>query len=331
MHIDLLQILACPKCQEGLPLEIVNRDNITGHEISSGALVCRSCKSEFLIRNGIPRFVSADEDYCKNFGFQWRKWRTLQNDRLSGHTLSSDRFFQDSKWPPNWLNGKIILDAGCGAGRFADVAAENGAIVIAIDLSNSVEICQETTAIHKGRVHCLQASLLNLPLRPQVLDGIYCMGVIQHTPAPDVIIQALPRFLKPGGRLVYNFYEENFWRRLQIIKYLLRLFTPHLPIRLNFALARILVRVFFPITEFLAQIPKARILNHFIPIAAVHDPQLSVSDQRAWTLLDTLDWYGAKYEIRQNHKLVAGQLRDEGMLEVRSQPGLTWATKAQNK
>ena len=95
MHIDLLQILACPKCQEGSPLEIVNRDDVNGHEIISGALVCRSCNSEFLIRNGIPRFVSFDEDYCENFSFQWHKWRTLQNDRLSGHTLSSDHFFQD--------------------------------------------------------------------------------------------------------------------------------------------------------------------------------------------------------------------------------------------
>jgi len=230
-------------------------------------------------------------------------------------------------WLPKDLKGKRILDAGCGAGRFADVAAAHGATVIAVDLSESVEACQEATAIHGRRVHCLQASLLKLPLRAQVIDAVYCMGVIQHTPRPEAVIRSLPRFLKPGGKLVYNFYEEGFWRRFQVIKYFLRLITPHLSVQHNLILSRILVSLFFPISQLLSRVPKIRVINHFIPIAAVHDPQLSISDQRAWTLLDTLDWYGARYEIRQNHKIVAKQLKDEGMMEVRSQPGLVWATK----
>ncbi|MCH6584078.1 MAG: hypothetical protein IH808_13890 [Proteobacteria bacterium] len=36
--------------------------------------------------------------------------------------MSATRFLADSRWPPSWLAGKLILDAGCGAGRFADEA-----------------------------------------------------------------------------------------------------------------------------------------------------------------------------------------------------------------
>ena len=327
MRTELLKILACPECRTESPFEIADDSEGNEYEISSGKLICRSCQSEFLIQNGIPRFVSLDKNYCENFSFQWQEWRTLQIDRLSGHTLSADRFFRDTEWSRDWLKDKVILDAGCGAGRFADIAAEHGATVIAVDLSDAVEACQKTTAIHGEQVHCLQASLLNLPLRPQTLDGIYCMGVIQHTPEPEAIIRSMPQHLRPGGKLVYNFYEEGFWRRFQVIKYLLRIITPHLSVQVNFVLSRTLVSLFFPVTQFLARIPKVRIFNHLIPIAAMHDPQLSKSNQRAWTLLDTLDWYGARYELRQNHKRVAEQLEDEGMREVRCRPGLVWGTK----
>lgn len=330
MRTELLDFLACPNCESETPFEVQADASRDDGDIISGTLTCRSCQSVYQIRQGIPRFVTLDQDYCANFGFQWQQWRTLQIDRISGHSLSTDRFFADSGWPPNSLQGKVILDAGCGAGRFADVAAANGATVIAVDLSDAIDACKETTSVHSGRVHCLQASLLNLPLRPSALDAIYCMGVIQHTPDPIAVVRCLPIYLKPGGRLAYNFYEEGFWRYLQIIKYTLRLITPHLSVSKNLALSQFLVDLFFPLTRRLAKIPKVRILNHFIPIASVHNSQLSTDDQRSWTLLDTLDWYGARYEKRQHHEDVAAQLRKVGMTAVRSRPGLAWATKPKN-
>ena len=45
---------------------------------------------------------------------------------MSGHRLSETRFFNDIHWESAWLKDKLILDAGCGAGRFADVAALHG-------------------------------------------------------------------------------------------------------------------------------------------------------------------------------------------------------------
>ena len=328
MNIKILDFLACPECSAASSFDIVNHEDEKEKNIISGALICRSCKAEFKIQNGIPRFIGLREDYCQNFGFQWKKWRKVQIDRLGGHTISSDRFFRDSTWKPDSLKGKLVLDAGCGAGRFADIVAAHGATVVAVDLSAAVEACQKTTAIYEGRVHCLQASLTNLPLRFEVFDSIYCMGVIQHTPKPQTIIRTLPRYLKPGGKLAYNFYEEGIWRRLQIFKYLLRLVTPYLSVEMTMAMTKALVRSLFPVTRFLSRLPKFRILNHFIPIAAVHDRQLSETDQFIWTLLDTFDWYGARYENCQNHKMVAHQLREEGMLDIICYPGLVRAKKS---
>lgn len=331
LRTDLIDILSCPSCRADAPLEASGTADAKGH-IVSGELHCTACGARYPITGGVPRFVAASEDYCGNFGYQWQKWRTLQIDRLSGHHLSEQRFVGDSRWPPEWLAGKLILDAGAGAGRFSDVAAGLGARVIAVDISQAIDACRETTSVHddtpEGDVDCIQASLFDLPLREGVFDAVYCMGVIQHTPDPAALMKALPRHLKPGGRLAYNFYEEGLWRRLQVVKYGLRLITPHLPIGATLALSRFLVAVFYPLTRTLAKVRKIRILNHFIPIAAVHDPQLSAEQQRAWTLLDTFDWYGARFEKRQHHERVAAILRANGLEQVESRAGLAWGNRA---
>ncbi len=326
MHRSLIDLLACPRCHDPRPLE-ASVETESGDEIVAGRLICPGCQAETPIRDGVPRFVEPEDDYCGNFGFQWNEWKTLQIDRLAGHSLSETRFLADSRWSPEWLNGKLILDAGCGAGRFSDVAAGLGARVIAVDISSAIDACHETTAVHGPNVACLQASLFDLPLRHGIFDAVYCMGVIQHTPDPERLITALPDHLKPSGRLAYNFYEEGLWRRLQVIKYGLRLITPHLSVPTTLALSKFLVAVLFPLTGLLGGIRKVRILNHFLPIAAIHDPALSREQQYAWTLLDTFDWYGARYEKRQNHRRVMALLDEAGLADVEGRAGLAWGRK----
>ena len=330
LRAQLLELLICPSCRADESLRLDN-PAFDGDDITKGLLVCNNCLKKYVIEGGIPRFVIAEQDYCKNFGFQWEKWRTLQIDRLSGHSISEERFISDSRWSPNWFKDKLILDAGCGAGRFTDVAAKLGAQVIAVDISSAIDACKKTTDIYlsksRSNVHCIQASLFDLPLRDGIFDGIYCMGVIQHTPDPAKLMSGLPKFLKLGGKLVYNFYEEGVWRRFQVIKYGLRIITRHLSIASTLSLSRILVYLLFPLTKWLASIPRVNLLNHIIPIAAIHHPQLTIEQQRDWTLLDTFDWYGAKYEKRQRHRNVGIILKNAGLTEIFTEPGLAWAEK----
>jgi len=327
MHRRVLDILACPKCGNGQPLELDVAEQ-TGDDIITGSLNCPSCQARVPVTNGIPRFAGADAEDFDNFDFQWNKWSAIQIDRLSGHTLSKDRFLADSRWDPDWLRDKWILDAGCGAGRFADVAAGLGANVVACDLSGAIDACRRTTKDHDGRVTCIQASIYDLPLRAGVFDAVYCFGVIQHTPDPARTITTLPRFLKEGGFLALNFYERDWRARVQLVKYALRAVTRRLSTRRNLAVSRALVAVFFPLTAFLSRIRIIRQINHFMPIAGYHPPSLTREQQKTWTLLDTFDWYGPKYEIRQNHLEVADLVRKSGLTGIESRPGLVWARKA---
>ena len=329
MYRDVLDILACPKCGNDHALDLEVSENV-GEDVITGLLHCPSCDAQYPITNGIPRFVGSDAEDFGNFDFQWNKWSAIQIDRLSGHSLSEDRFLSDSRWDREWIRGKRILDAGCGAGRFADVAASLGANVIACDLSGAIDACRRTTMVHGGRVTCIQSSIYDLPLRKGVFDAVYCFGVIQHTPDPARTISILPRFLKDGGFLALNFYERGWRARTQLVKYTLRALTRRLSARRNLWISNVLVACFFPVTELLSRIRVIRQINHFVPIAAYHPRALSRAQQRTWTLLDTFDWYGPKYEIRQNHQEVAELVRKAGLIEVESQSGLAWGRKAEN-
>ena len=92
-------------------------------------------------------------------------------------------------------------------------------------------------------------------------------------------------------------------------------------------LSKALVAILFPLTKWLSSIPRIRLINHFIPIAGSHHPQLTEAQQREWTLLDTFDWYSARYEKRQVHKCVAKLLSKEGLECVSSETGLAWGIK----
>ncbi|NQW00559.1 MAG: methyltransferase domain-containing protein [Rhodospirillales bacterium] len=322
----LYDLLRCPSCKTRTPLSIAAESEHDG-EVVTGLLTCPDCLTKYPIRHGIPRFVAPDQDYCGNFGFQWQKWKDIQIDRLSGHHLSETRFFADTGWDKGWLKGKIVLDGGCGAGRFADVALSHGARVVAMDLSDAIDACRLNTEIHGERAGLVQGSLLDLPFRDGVFDAVYCMGVIQHTPDPKAVMTALPAHVKAGGRVMYNFYEEGLWRRLQVFKYGLRLITPNLPISITLGLSKFLVGAFYWLTRSLAKIPKIRILNHIIPIAAVHDPALTPEQQYAWTVLDTFDWYGARFEKRQHHQQVRALLEGLGLEDVSSAPGIARGIK----
>jgi magnesium-protoporphyrin O-methyltransferase len=94
-------------------------------------------------------------------------------------------------WLPDNLQGKRLLDAGCGTGALALEAAARGAEVVAIDLSPQlVTLAAERAATHPAasRVTFRSGDMLDPGLG--TFDYIVCMDSIIHY-APDDAIAAL--------------------------------------------------------------------------------------------------------------------------------------------
>ena len=203
----LLALLACPECAGELA---ARADQTEAGEIETGLLRC-ACGAEFPVRGGIPRFARGParpeaRSTVERFGYQWRAFR----DRLPGYREA----FLDWMAPLGEadLRGGVVLDAGCGGGRFTDVAASLGArMVVGADLSESVEAAQELVR-HRANAGIVQADLLRLPFR-QPFDLVFTIGVLHHLPDGEEGFTALVRHLRPGGRVHVWVYgrEGNEW------------------------------------------------------------------------------------------------------------------------
>ena len=163
--------------------------------------------SEYPIVRGIPRFVSGDR-YVKSFSFEWNVHDRTQLDIFRSDCPSEREFVAKTAFSPEFLEGKLVLDAGVGAGRYADVASRWGADVVGVDLSYAVEAAQRNLG-DRQNVWIAQADIGALPFRPASFDVIFSIGVLHHTPDTKAYFEKLVPLLKPGGAIAIWVYPPT--------------------------------------------------------------------------------------------------------------------------
>ena len=314
MQLKLLDLLACPKC-EGT-LSCLSEETDTHGDILTGTLACQNCDNAFPVRDSIPRFVDSD-NYSASFGFQWDLYKFEQIDGANGAGSSHQRFRSETGWTDRWLEGKSVLDVGCGAGRFLDVASRSGCEVVGIDISRAVDAAA-TTMRGRRNVHLIQASVYELPFKPAVFDACYSIGVMQHTPDPSAAIRGLPHFLKKGGEIALTLYERKPWTLLNA-KYIVRPITKRLNNNVLLSAIKILMPVFYPVTSVLYRIPIAgRLFKFIIPVAHYSHPPGSTLKQRfRCVTMDTFDMLSPQYDFPQTSAEVRTAMTSSGIEEIR--------------
>ena len=283
--------------------------------IEAGTLTCVGCKALYPIRGAIPRFVTL-EGYSNTFGFQWKLFRRTQLDSFSDTSISHDRFFRQSGWTPHELRGRTVLDVGCGAGRFTEIALKSGGEVVSMDCSEAVDACRANFAPHE-RLTVVQGDVYRLPFVPGSFDFVYCFGVLQHTPDVQQAFLALAEPLRPGGRLAVDLYPKS---RAHLLwpKYWIRPLTRRVPPARLFPLVERMVKVLLPLSLKLGRVPSiGRKLRHIIPVAN-YEGRLPLSrDQlEQWSILDTFDMLAARYDQPQTAPTMEAWFRLAGFESI---------------
>ncbi|MBK9214745.1 MAG: methyltransferase domain-containing protein [Chloracidobacterium sp.] len=210
MKERLLDLLACPTC--GGDILLAYASSYEDKEIIEGVLTCRKCTREYKVVHGVPRFADlgkVDEDKAataENFGWQWTNF-TQEDSRYEEQLLG---WLQPVK--PEFFEGKIVLEGGCGKGRHTKLTAKWGAKeVVGIDLGDGVESAFALTR-NLPNVHIVQCDIYKLPLR-KVFDYAFSVGVLHHTPDPKGAFLSLAGKVKKGGHLSAWVYgaENNEW------------------------------------------------------------------------------------------------------------------------
>lgn len=313
MKQELLEFLRCPATGGRLVLD--QRSGKSGEGIETGELSTSDGSHCYPIRNFIPRFVP-ESNYADNFGMQWNKFRKTQLDSYSGQPISATRFWKATGWSPEQLEGKWVLDVGCGAGRFAEVALRAGARVIAMDFSGAVDACYDNLR-HYSNLHVVQGDIYAFPFAREAFPFVYSLGVLQHTPNVARAVEALPPMVAPGGRLCVDFY----WKRIRTLlhaKYLVRPIAKRVPQQKLLEILERVIPVLLPISQGLGRIPViGRILKRIIPIADYTDVlPLSSHQLEEWALLDTFDMLAPKYDKPQTAATVRLWLESAGLVDI---------------
>jgi len=300
MRSELLEFLRCPRSGKRL---LLDSPEYRGDEVWQGWLVTEDGAERWPIRDFIPRFVP-ESNYADNFGLQWNKFRRTQLDSHSGHPISANRFWRATAWNPGDLSGHWILDVGCGAGRFAEVALSAGAKVVALDYSSAVDACYANLSNFKN-LHVVQGDIYALPFASQAFSFVYSLGVLQHTPNVARAFAALPPVVSNGGRLCVDFYQKS-WKSALLPKYWLRPFTKRMRKDKLFSLCESAVPRLLPVSRVVSHIPLfGSTLRRLVPVAN-HSGILPLTETQhlEWSLLDTFDWLSPEFDNPQTPSVV---------------------------
>lgn len=154
--------------------------------------------------------VNADPAELAKFSDLAHRWWDPESEFRPLHQINPLRL--------NWidglvsLNGKQVLDVGCGGGILSDAMARKGAQVTGIDLS--------VKALRVAQLHALEATTPNVTYReisaealaleqPARFDVVTCMEMLEHVPDPASVVKACSTLVKPGGWVFFSTINRN--------------------------------------------------------------------------------------------------------------------------
>lgn len=279
-----------------------------------GKFVCEDKVVEIVA--GIPYFAS-EGSYASLFGDQWKAYKKTQLDSYTGVPLSENRINRCLGPLKDNLKGKVVLEAGCGAGRFTEVLLKHGATVVSSDLSSAVEVNQENFPQNDNHM-VIQADINDMPFEDGVFDVVVCLGVIQHTPSSEETIKNLYRLVKNGGSLVidhYTFSKDRLFRLAPLYRIGLRKKTASETIPIT----QRMVNKYLPLyKKYRHNKIITMLLNRITPVVTYYRslPQLNDQHQEEWAFLDTHDSLTDWYKNYRNKKQIAAAIASLGAADI---------------
>ncbi len=109
------------------------------------------------------------------------------------------------------LQGKRVLDVGCGGGILSESMDEKGAYVTGIDLGDKALKVAKLHQLESGsKVDYRLVSVEDLAKeQPSSFDVVTCMEMLEHVPDPEAIIRACAQLVKPGGSVFFSTINRN--------------------------------------------------------------------------------------------------------------------------
>lgn len=158
----------------------------------------------------MPSATNVDPAELAKFSDLAHRWWDKESEFRPLHEINPLRLDWIQQICP--LDGKRVVDVGCGGGILADAMARKGAEVLGIDLA--------TKSLRVAQLHALEAETPRVSYREisaEALaaeqaggfDAVTCMEMLEHVPDPAAIVRACATLVKPGGWVFFSTINRN--------------------------------------------------------------------------------------------------------------------------
>ncbi len=154
--------------------------------------------------------ANVDQAELAKFSSLAHRWWDLEGEFGPLHAINPLRFDWIDGIAP--LNGRRVLDVGCGGGILADAMARKGADVLGIDLAEKSLKVAQLHALEAGTPHIAYRQVAAEALAedmPAAFDTVTCMEMLEHVPDPASIVRACAQLAKPGGWVFFSTINRN--------------------------------------------------------------------------------------------------------------------------
>ena len=153
--------------------------------------------------------MNIDQQEVQKFADLAEKWWDTSGDFKPLHVINPLRAeYISSKVE---LEGKTLLDVGCGGGILAEALHDKGAIVTGIDAAGpGIEIAKHHAKKHNKSIDYQESTAEDLIQKStEKYDVVTCLEVLEHVPDPKLLVKTCINLLKPNGDLFLSTINKN--------------------------------------------------------------------------------------------------------------------------
>lgn len=156
------------------------------------------------MKKSVQNSPNIDHNEIAKFEALATRWWDPESEFRTLHQINPLRLeFINERAP---LEGKKVLDVGCGGGILSESMATRGARVTGIDMGEKPLSVAKLHLKESGlEVDYRQTTAEALAIEePESFDIITCMEMVEHVPNPASVINACSRLVRPGGELFFS-------------------------------------------------------------------------------------------------------------------------------
>ena len=153
--------------------------------------------------------INFDQAELNKFSDLAHKWWDKTSEFKPLHDINTLRLNYIDK--AITLNGKTVLDVGCGGGILSESMADKGAKVTGIDLGEKALKVAQLHSLESGvTVDYKLVSVEELAEKsPASFDVVTCLEMLEHVPDPASVVAACAKLVKPGGHVFFSTINRN--------------------------------------------------------------------------------------------------------------------------